>query len=379
MTRNTTPAALDGVRIVDFSRVLAGPYATMLLADFGAEVIKLERAGVGDDTRAWTPPVYKGEATYFLALNRNKRSIAVDLGDPGDRARIRELVATADVVVENFKPGTMERYGFGYEELHRHFPALIYCSVTGFGSAGGAHLPGYDLIAQATSGLMSITGHPGNGPQKVGVALVDAITGLHATIGIETALIHRMRTGEGQRVEVNLLSSALASLTNQISANILTGAIPGLMGNAHPSVAPYQPVMTADRLLCIAAATDAQFRSLTTALGRAELASDPRYLSNADRVAHREELIADLEEVFTTRGADHWFKVLVDHGVPAGPINNLEQAVGLATELGLEPVVLPSEEPDGEGVPQVRNPIRMSLTPATYRTNPPSMPTGIDG
>ncbi|KAA9150223.1 CoA transferase [Amycolatopsis acidicola] len=370
--------ALDGFRIIDFSRVLAGPYATMLLGDFGAEVIRLERPGVGDDTRQWGPPWHEGEATYFLGLNRNKRSLGFDLTDEHDRAEVRKLIATADVVVENFKPGTMERYGLGYEQLKAEFPGLVFCSVTGFGSGKGAHLPGYDLIAQATGGLMSITGHPDTGPQKVGVALVDAITGLHAAIGIQTALIHRLRTGEGQYVEVNLLSSALASLTNQITGHILTGSVPGLMGNAHPSVCPYQPVMTADRPLAVAAANDKQFRALARALGREELADDDRYSTNTARVAHREELIKELESVFRTRDADHWFSVLVEAGVPNGPINDLGQAVALAEELGLDPVVHPTDEPEGEGVAQIRNPIRLSATPAVYRTNPPKLPGSSD-
>ncbi|MEV5647085.1 CoA transferase [Nocardia sp. NPDC052254] len=371
----TTPGALSGIRIVDFSRVLAGPYATMLLSDFGADVTRLERPNVGDDTRGWGPPWYEGESTYFLGLNRNKRSIAFDLTDEADRAMAHELIAQADVVVENFRPGTLERYGFGYEQLAADHPALVYCSVTGFGSDKGAHLPGYDLIAQATGGLMSITGHPETGPAKVGVAMVDAITGLHAALGIQTALIHRLRTGEGQRVEVNLLSSALASLTNQVSGHILTGNVPKLMGNAHPSVAPYQPVNTADRPLAIAAANDKQFGALCHAVGRADLIEDPRFRTNTDRVAHCDELIEQLEDVFRTQGADHWFAVLVDAGVPAGPINDIGQAVAFAENLGLSPVVLPTDEPEGTGIAQVRNPIRLSRTPATYRTNPPKLPT----
>lgn len=371
----TAPGALSGIRIVDFSRILAGPYATMLLSDFGAEVTRLERPNVGDDTRGWGPPWHEGESTYFLGLNRNKRSIAFDLTSEADRAMAHELIAEADVVVENFRPGTLERYGFGYEQLAADHPALVYCSVTGFGSDKGAHLPGYDLIAQATGGLMSITGHPDTGPAKVGVAMVDAITGVHAALGIQTALIHRLRTGEGQRVEVNLLSSVLASLTNQVSGHILTGNVPGLMGNAHPSIAPYQPVHTADRPLAVAAANDKQFGALCHALHRPALIDDPRFRTNTDRSTHREALIEELEDVFRTQGADHWFSVLVDAGVPAGPINDIGQAIDFAENLGLSPVVMPSDEPQGTGVAQVRNPIRLSRTPATYRTNPPKLPT----
>lgn len=370
--------ALAGIRIIDFSRVLAGPYATMLLADLGAEVIKLERPGVGDDTRAWGPPWHEGESTYYLGLNRNKQALGFDLASPADRAHVRELLATADVLVENFKPGTLERYGFGYDQLAEALPHLVYCSVTGFGSGKGAHLPGYDLIAQASGGLMSITGHPGSGPAKVGVAIIDAITGLHAALGIQAALIHRMRTGLGQRVEVNLLSSALASLTNQVSGHILTGNVPGLLGNAHPSVAPYQPVACADRPLAVAAANDRQFRALARALDREELADDSRFATNTARVANRETLIKELEDAFRTRDADYWFEVLVAHGVPAGPINDIGQAVALAQELGLEPVVYPDQEPAGHGVAQIRNPIRLSRTPPRYRTSPPRLPARGD-
>ncbi|UGQ11600.1 CoA transferase [Yinghuangia sp. ASG 101] len=370
--RGLTPGALDGVRIVDFSRVLAGPHATMLLADLGAEVAKIERPGAGDDTRQWGPPWHEGEATYYLGLNRNKTSAAYDLTDPEHCAEIHELVAGADVVVENFRPGTMDRLGLGYGELSRRHPHLVYCSITGFGADKGAHLPGYDLIAQAVGGLMSITGHPDGEPTKAGVALVDVITGLHATIGILAALRHRERTGEGQRVEVNLLSSLLAALTNQASAHILTGAVPTAMGNAHPSVVPYQPVRTADRSLAIAAATNRQYAQLTRALGRPELADDERFATNAARVRNREALIAELEATFTRAGADHWFGVLSAAGVPCGPINNLEQAFTLAADLGLEPVVHPAD--GSPGAAQVRNPITLSATPAVYRTPPPPMP-----
>ncbi|MCF8588936.1 CoA transferase [Gordonia sp. HY285] len=371
----TTPGALTGIRIVDFSRVLAGPYATMLLSDFGAAVTRLERPNVGDDTRGWGPPWHEGESTYFLALNRNKTSIGFDLTSEADRAMAHEMIAEADVVVENFRPGTMERYGFGYEQLAAENPGLVYCSVSGFGSDGGAHLPGYDLIAQATGGLMSITGHPETGPAKVGVAMVDAITGLHAAMGIQTALIHRLRTGEGQRVEVNLLSSVLASLTNQVSGHIITGNVPGLMGNAHPSVAPYQPLNTADRPLAVAAANDRQFAALCRSLGLPELIDDPRFDTNANRVINCTELVESLETVLRTDTADHWFAVLGDADVPAGPINDIGQAIEFADSLGLSPVVEPSDEPAGTGVAQIRNPIRLSKTPPTYRTNPPKLPT----
>lgn len=279
--------ALDGVRVADFGRVLAAPYATMLMADLGAEVIKVERPDGGDETRAWGPPwSADGESTYFLAVNRNKESRVLDLRSDADRAAALDLVAGCDVVVENFRTGTMERLGLGYEELSARLPGLVYCSVTGFGSGEGAALPGYDLVAQAVGGLMSVTGSEESGLMKTGVALVDVITGLHATVGVLAALRHRDRTGEGQRVEVNLLSSILSALTNQASTPVVTGAVPQAMGNTHPSIAPYDVLATADRPLAVAAANDKLFGLLAEALGRPELTTDLRFGSNADRVAH---------------------------------------------------------------------------------------------
>lgn len=366
--------ALEGIRVLDLSRVLAGPHATMLLADLGADVLKVERPGVGDDTRTWSPPLYEGRATYFLGTNRNKRSVALDMAAEADQAVLHELAASCDVVIENFRPGALDKYGLGHAQVAEVNPGLVYCSITGFGSGGGAHLAGYDLIAQAVGGLMSVTGPADGEPTKVGVALVDIVTGLHAAIGIQAALRHRDRTGEGQLVEVNLLSSVLAALSNQSSAHVLTGAVPRAMGNLHPSVAPYQPLATADRPLAVAATTDRQFRTLVEAIGRPELAEDERFASNALRVTHRAELIPEIETALAAHDADHWFAELSGRGVPCGPINDLGQAFALATELGLEPVV-PAE--GSRAVAQVRNPITLSRTPVTYRADPPDL--GADG
>jgi crotonobetainyl-CoA:carnitine CoA-transferase CaiB-like acyl-CoA transferase len=363
--------ALDGVRILDLSRVLAGPHATMLLADLGADVIKVERTGSGDDTRSWGPPWHDGEATYFLGTNRNKRSVCLDLTDEADLRVLRGLVDGCDVLVENFRPGTLDKYGFGYAQLAPAHPGLVYCSITGFGSRDGARLPGYDLIAQAVGGLMSITGTPGN-PAKAGVALVDVITGLHATIGIQAALRHRDAAGEGQLVEVNLLTSLLSAMSNQSAAYVLTGKVPTALGNAHPSVAPYQPLRTADRPLAVAATTDRQFQALADTIGRAELARDPRFESNSSRVANRQALIAELEATFVAENADHWFELLAARGIPCGPINDLGQAFRLADQLGLDPVVRPDTD-DHHAIAQVRNPITLSRTPAAYRRNPPRL------
>lgn len=374
-----TPGALDGVRVADFSRVLAAPYATMLMADLGAEVIKIERPDGGDETRAWGPPWSdEGESTYFLSVNRNKESRVLDLRDEADRERALDLVAECDVVVENFRAGTMERLGLGHELLSSRDPGLVYCSITGFGPGAGAELPGYDLVAQAVGGLMSVTGSPESGPLKTGVALVDIITGLHATIGILGALRHRERTGQGQRVEVNLLSSILSAQSNQSSTHVVTGAVPQAMGNLHPSIAPYEVLATADRLLAVAAPNDKLFRLLAEGVGRPDLAVDARFASNAERVAHRAVLAAELEDGLGEHGADHWFEVLSAKGVPCGPINDLGQAFELARRLGLDPVSHVGEA-DGMTVPTVTHPISMSRTPATYRTAPPPfIPPGED-
>jgi crotonobetainyl-CoA:carnitine CoA-transferase CaiB-like acyl-CoA transferase len=357
-------SSLDGLLVADFSRVLAGPYATMLLADLGAEVVKVERPGSGDDTRTWGPPYdADGVATYYLAVNRNKRSIALDLRDPDDLEVAKALAARADVLVENFKPGTMDRLGLGYDALRAVNPGLVYCSVTGFGAGKGADLPGYDLIAQAVGGLMSVTGEPEGPGTKAGVALVDVITGLHGALGVLAALRHRDRTGQGQRVSVSLLSSLLSALTNHASAYAAAGVVPKAMGNRHPSIVPYEVFRAADRPIVIAAGNDGQFRALCAVLERADLAGDERFRANGGRVAHREELVAELNATLGTRPADEWFAALTPAGVPCGPINDLAAAFALAADLGLEPLV------DG----QVANPVRLGETPAGYRLPPPAL------
>jgi crotonobetainyl-CoA:carnitine CoA-transferase CaiB-like acyl-CoA transferase len=360
--------ALDGLTVLDFSRVLAGPYATMMLADLGATVVKIERPGVGDETRAWGPPFDPtGTSTYFTSVNRNKTSIALDLGDPHMRGRLRDLVAGADVVVENFRSGTMDRLGLGYDEVRAIRPDVVYCSITGFGPGAGAALPGFDLLVQAVGGLMSITGtHPGD-PTKTGVALVDVVTGLHASTGILAALLHRARTGEGQRVEVNLLSSLLSALVNQASGYVGGGVVPGIIGNAHPSIAPYEAFATADRPIVLAVGTDAQFVSLCAAIGRPELAADERFRTNTERVAHRADLSALLGPVLAASSADAWFARMATHDVPAGPINTIAEAFAFAEGLGLDPVV------DVEGSPQVASPLTLSVTPVRYRSRPPGL------
>ncbi len=366
-------SALDNLLVLDFSRVLAGPLATMLLADFGAEVVKVERSPGGDDTRAWGPPYDDhGTATYFLSVNRNKASRSADLRDPADLAAVRDLALRADVVVENFRPGVMDRLGLGADELRAANPRLVYCSITGFGSGKGAALPGYDLLIQALGGLMSITGTPGGEPQKAGVALVDVIAGLFATIGILTALRHRDATGEGQRVEVDLLSSLLAALVNQSSAYTAGAVVPERMGNAHPSIVPYELFDTREGDLVLAVGNDHQFAALCDVLALPELAEDPRFHTNAARVANRGELKRILEQRLVHAPADDWAERLIERGVPAGRVNDVAGAFRLAERLGLDPVVAVPRG-DGTSVRLPRNPIGLSDTPARYDSAPPPL------
>lgn len=360
---------LQGIVVADFSRVLAGPYATMLLGDLGAEVIKVERPGQGDDTRAWGPPYTEdGQSTYFAGVNRNKSTRVIDLRDSDGQAEARELALGADVLIENFKPGALDGMGLGYAALAAVHPGIIYCSISGFGAGAGRDLPGYDLLVQAMGGLMSVTGPAPGMPTKAGVALVDVITGLHAAVGILAALHHRDLTDQGQRIEVNLLSSLLSALVNQSSAYVAAGVVPGIMGNAHPSIAPYEVYATADRPIVVAVGNDGQFAALVGELGDPGLARDPDYASNPARVAHREALKERLEQLLSTAGADEWRARLTSVGVPCGPINDLAQAFALASELGLDPIA------DAGGTPTVANPIRFSVTPVTYRTRPPDLP-----
>ncbi|MDF3045046.1 MAG: putative acyl-CoA transferase/carnitine dehydratase [Ornithinibacter sp.] len=362
---------LAGLLVADFSRILAGPYATMLLADLGAEVVKVE-SPAGDDTRTWSPPVRGGVSTYYLGVNRNKRSVALDLKDAGDADAARELARRADVLVENFKPGGLTRFGLDYDSVSTENPGVVYASISGFGSGpGGRDLPGYDLMVQAISGLMSLTGDPGGPPYRAGISVFDVMAGLHATIGVLAALQARTATGQGQHVEVNLLSSALSGLVNQSSAYVAGGVVPTRMGNSHPSLFPYEPLPCADGELIITAGNNGQFRRLVEVLGAPELAEDPRFRGNEDRTAHRDELRPLLVERLATRTTMEWFRVITAAGVPCGPINTVDGGVRFAEEVGLEPVVQVGTADDA--VPSVRNPIRFSATPADYRLPPPGL------
>ncbi|WP_189226299.1 CaiB/BaiF CoA transferase family protein [Saccharothrix coeruleofusca] len=366
----TTAGPLAGILVADFSRVLAGPYATMLLADLGAEVVKVEGPR-GDETRTWVPPVRDEVSTYYLGVNRGKRSIVLDLREEADARLARELVRRADVVIENFKPGGMAKYGLDYDSVRADNPAAVYASITGFGSGAGGHVPGYDLMVQAISGLMSLTGDPDGPPYRAGISVFDVMAGNHAAIGVLAALRHREATGRGQHVEVNLLSSALTGLVNHSSAFVAGGTVPYRMGNAHPSVFPYEPLPTADHDLIVAAANDGQFRKLCQVLGLPEVPDDPRFARNADRTRNRDQLRPVLVQRLATRGAVEWFDLLVAAGVPCGPINTIDGGFAMAERFELDPVVVVGE---GErAVPTTRHPIRFSETPAVYRLPPPDL------
>jgi crotonobetainyl-CoA:carnitine CoA-transferase CaiB-like acyl-CoA transferase len=370
MAGTESSGPLSGILIADFSRVLAGPYATMLLADLGADVIKVE-SPAGDDTRTWRPPVRGEVSTYYLGINRGKRSIALDLRDETDAGLARELARRADVLIENFKPGGLERYRLDYESVRATNPGVVYTSISGFGSGAGRHVPGYDLMVQAISGLMSLTGDPDGPPYRAGISVFDVMAGNHAVIGILAALRHRDATGAGQRIELNLLSSALSGLVNHSSAYAAGGVVPFRMGNAHPSVFPYEPLPTADDDLIIAAANDGQFRRLCEVLGIPEVPDDPRFARNADRTENRAELRPILVERLAKRGAVEWFDLLVEVGVPCGPINTIDRGFAMAERFELDPIV---EVGQGDrAVPTTRHPIRFSETPVSYRLPPPEL------
>jgi crotonobetainyl-CoA:carnitine CoA-transferase CaiB-like acyl-CoA transferase len=374
MTQAELPAnagPLAGLLVADFSRVLAGPYCTMLLADLGADVIKVESLA-GDDTRRWVPPVTDaGVSTYFLAINRNKRSVALDLSSPEDLAAARELARRADVLVENFKPGGLAKFGLDYESVAAENAALIYASISGFGAGGGQDLPGYDLMVQAMSGLMSLTGDPDGPPYRAGISVFDVMTGLHTAIGILAALNHRTRTGRGQHVEASLMASALSGMVNQTSAHVAAGVTPTRMGNAHPSLFPYEPLPTGDGELIVTAGNDAQFRKLCQVLEAEHLADDPRFAGTGARTANRAELRVLLVERLASRPAADWFKELIAAGVPCGPINSVAQGVAFASAIGLQPVAFAGH--GASAVPTIRHPLEFSASPPRYDLPPPSL------
>ncbi len=369
---------LAGVRVLDLSRILAGPWATQLLADLGAEVVKVERPGSGDDTRRWGPPFLRDadghdtdESAYYLAANRGKRSIAVDFRDPAGAALLRQLASDSHVLVENFKVGALARSGLDYAALRALNPALVYCSITGFGQDGpDADRAGYDAAIQARGGLMSITGEPDGPPQKVGVAVADLMTGMYACTGILAALRHAEATGEGQHIDLALLDTQVAMLANQAMNFLVGGSVPGRRGSAHPNIAPYQVVAADGGHFMLAVGNDAQFGRLCEVLGLAALAADPRYASNASRVAHRESLVATLEAALAAQPPARWLAVLEAAGVPCGPVNSLDQVFEDA-QVRQRGMQIALAHPLAGTVPLVACPLRLSATPAAYRDAPP--------
>jgi len=376
--------ALSHIRVLDLTRVLAGPWCAQTFADFGADVIKIERPGSGDDTRHWGPPYLKApdgtdtrEAAYYLAANRNKRSVTVDIASAEGQRIVRELAAHSDVVLENYKVGQLKKYGLDYESLKAVKPDLIYCSVTGFGQTGPyAQRAGYDFIIQGIGGFMSITGErdglPGGGPQKAGVAIADLMTGMYAAFAVLTALAHRDRTGEGQYIDMALLDVQVAMLANMNSNFLASGAPPVRWGNAHPNIVPYQTFQTSDSWIIVAVGNDGQFRKFVEAGGRAELADDDRFATNPARVRNRDTLVPMLAEMVRTRDKREWIEALEASGVPCGPINDLDEVFDneQVVARGLR-VDLP--HPSGGTVKLVRNPINMSVTPPQAVTHPPTL------
>jgi crotonobetainyl-CoA:carnitine CoA-transferase CaiB-like acyl-CoA transferase len=376
------PGALAGLRVLDLSRVLAGPWCSQLLADLGADVVKVERPRNGDDTRAWGPPWLardggsaSAESAYFSSANRNKRSLTIDLADPEGQRLVRELAQQADVLIENFKVGGLAQYGLDYASLKALNPRLVYCSITGFGQTGPyAERPGYDFLIQGLGGLMSITGRPdgeaGGGPLKVGVALTDIMTGLYATVAILAAIERRHVSGEGQQIDLALLDVQVAALANQAANFLVGGQVPQRLGNAHPNIVPYQDFPTADGHMIVTVGNDSQFAAFARVLGRPEWAADARFATNPERVRHRAELIAAIRALTVARRTDDWVAAMEAANVPCGPINTIDRVFA---DPQVQARGLRFEMPHAEtaALPLVANPIRLSESPVTYRRAPP--------
>ncbi|MGQ0526399.1 MAG: CaiB/BaiF CoA transferase family protein [Betaproteobacteria bacterium] len=365
--------ALDGIRVLDLTRILAGPLCTQMLGDMGADVIKVEPVGSGDDTRTWGPPFAGGESAYFLGVNRNKRSITLNMALKPGQEMLAKLIARCDVLVENFKVGTLEKWGFGQDWLERHAPNVIRCSITGYGSAGPkAALPGYDFILQAESGLMSICGEPDGTPMKYGVAIVDIVTGMLACNAILAALNARHRTGRGQHVEVSLFESSLAMLANVASNYLVSGKDARRFGNGHPNIVPYTAYPTRDDMIAVAVGNDAQFARFAAALGNPAWARDPRYAKNPDRVTQREALDALITEVLARDGAEAWLAKLTAAGIPCGRINSVAQALE-AAHTAARDMVRTVKHPTAGELKMLGIPFRFSSTPASVRRPPPGL------
>lgn len=367
-------SALSHIRVLDLSRILAGPWATQSLADLGADVIKVERPGVGDDTRRWGPPYLESDpsrSAYFCSVNRNKRSLALDLANPEGASLLRRIAVESQVVVENFKKGTLARYGLDYESLAAENPALVYCSITGFGQDGPeASRAGYDFMIQGMAGLMSITGEPDGMPMKVGVALSDVLTGLNAAVAILAAVNHAERTGEGQFIDMSLFDVTVASLANQAANFLFTDSPPNRLGNAHPNIVPYQVFEASDGHLILAVGNDAQFQRFCALAGITELAEDSRFATNDGRVRHRDDLVPRVADAMRERTVSNWLEALGREGIPAGPINDLAQVFAEPQALHRD-LVVGIQDGAGPPVPTVRSPLRLSRTPPLLRSAPP--------
>jgi crotonobetainyl-CoA:carnitine CoA-transferase CaiB-like acyl-CoA transferase len=361
---------LSGVVIADFGRVLAAPYCTMLLADLGATVLKVESLA-GDETRSWMPPVVDGESTYYMSVNRNKHSIALDFRNPDDLEVAKSLAAKCDVLVENFKPGGLASFGLDYESVRLTNPTVVYASITGFGTKGGVDLPGYDLLVQGAAGLMSLQGSPETEPFRAGVAVFDVFTGLHTSLAIMAALRHLSLTGEGQLIELNLMSTALSSMVNQTAAYSLAGVVPSRLGNEHPSIYPYSPFATLDGEIILAIGNDNQYRDYVATIGAPGLAEDDRFDTNQKRSRNRDELRPLLEKIMVTRTTADWFQLLRAAGLPCAPINDVKQGIEFAESLGLDPIV--SVGDGSQSQPGIRNPAAYSRSPVTYDYAPPAL------
>ena len=362
---------LSGIRILDLSRVLAGPYCTMLLGDLGAEVIKVERPGTGDDTRAWGPPFAAGESAYYLCANRNKKSLTINLKSVVGQEIVRQLACLSDVLVENFKVGELAELGLGYDHLKLRNPRLIYCSITGYGQTGpDSELPGYDFIIQGRGGVMSITGEPDGEPMKVGVAIVDVTAGLFAANAIQAALLARVRTGRGQAIDISLLDSQVAWLANVASNYLVSGQRPGRFGNGHPTIVPYQSFRARDGFFCLAVGNDGQWQRLCRLLGRPELASEVRFATNPARVQHRQELIATLQEIFSTQDIAFWLREITTAGIPCGPVQAIDQ-VFADPQVRARDMVWTVPHPTAGEVRLTGSPLKLSETPVACQTHPP--------
>jgi len=375
-------AALAGIKILDLSRILAGPSATQLLGDLGADVVKVEKPDEGDDTRKWGPPyvmdrdgTQTDESAYYLAANRNKRSIALDIGNEADRATLHKLISRADVLVENYKVGGLAKYGLGYEQLKTRYPGLIYCSVTGFGQTGPyARRPGYDFLIQGMGGIMSLTGEPEGTHMKVGVGIADVMTGMYATVGILAALHRRNATGQGQQIDISLLDTQISWLVNAGTNYLADRKLPTRLGNGHPNIVPYQVFNTADGPMILAVGNDAQFRRFCEIADLAALADDPRYARNTDRIAHRGELCDRIDERLRTRPRSHWLTALDAAGVPCGPVNDLDDVFHdpHVQARGAE-LRMPCDWAQGGEIGLLANPLKLSESPVTYRHPPPRL------